>query len=239
MVLTTLMVGYIMFAIWRWPAWWAVPLYLLLRLDLGLFAASTAKLLAGGWLPIAVASVLVAAFSTWRRGRRLMGAKIASEAMPVNLCLKVTAKVHRVPSTAVYLTTVRDGVPPALIHNFKANQVRHQRILLVTVETALTPYVSASERSRWMRSAMAWRALVRHGFFESPGIPKALAASGLVDERTTWFLSRQTLVPTRKPGMARWRERLFSAMVRNAEQPMTFFCLPLNRVMELGSQVEI
>ena len=241
MVLTTLMVGYIIFAIWRWPVWWAAPLYaVLLLLDLGLFAASTTKFLAGGWLPVVIAAGLMVVFSTWRRGRRLIGAKIASEAVPVDMFLKMTAGVHRVPSTAVYLTTLRDGVPPALLHNLKANQVRHERILLVTVETALTPYVAASQRTtvEEIGDGMA-RVLVRYGFFESPDVPRALAATGVADARTTWFLSRQTLIATRKPGMARWRERLFAAMVRNAEQPMTFFCLPINRVVELGSQVEI
>ncbi|WP_438827059.1 KUP/HAK/KT family potassium transporter [Sphingomonas bacterium] len=159
--------------------------------------------------------------------------------MPIELFLTSTAKVHRVPATAIYLTTVRDGVPPALLHNLKANQVRHARILFVTVETALTPYVAAAERlSEAVLGDGVSRIVIRYGFFENPDIPAALReVEGT--ERATYFLSRQTLVPTRKPGMARWREHLFSAMVRNAEQPMTFFCLPINRVVELGSQVEI
>ena len=241
MVLTTLMIGYVIFRVWKWNPLWAVPLYVvLLGLDLGLFAASSTKFLAGGWLPVVIAVGLMLIFSTWHRGRQLVGAKIAAEAMPIDLFLKTTAKVHRVPTTAVYLTTLRDGTPPALLHNLKANQVRHARILLVTVETALEPYVPADERvSETDLGDGLSRVIIRYGFFESPDIPAALATCEVVDARTTYFLSRQTLVPTRKPGMARWREQLFSAMVRNAEQPMTFFCLPLNRLVELGSQVEI
>ncbi len=241
MVLTTLMIGYVIFRIWKWNPLWAVPLYaVLLSLDLGLFAASSTKFLAGGWLPVVIAAVLMIIFSTWHRGRQLVGGKIAADAMPIDLFLKSTSNVHRVPSTAIYLTSLRDGTPPALLHNLKANQVRHQRILLVTVETTFEPYVIAEKRVEHtdLGDGVS-RVLIRYGFFESPDIPTALASVEAVDSRATYFLSRQTLVPTRKPGMVLWRERLFSAMVRNAEQPMTFFCLPINRVVELGSQLEI
>ncbi len=240
MVLTTLMIGFVIFRVWKWNPVWAAPLYaLLLTLDLALFAASATKFLAGGWLPVVIAGLLMAIFSTWYRGRRLIVDKLAADAMPIETFLKATAKVHRVPSTAIYLTTLRDGTPPALLHNLKANQVRHERILLVTVETAFEPYVRDDRVTETDLGEGVSRVLIRHGFFESPDIPAALASIDAVDNRATYFLSRQTLVPTRKPGMARWRERLFSAMVRNAEQPMTFFCLPINRVVELGSQVEI
>ena len=241
MVLTTLMIGYVIFRIWKWNPLWAVPLYaVLLSLDLGLFAASSTKFLAGGWLPVVIAAVLMTIFSTWHRGRQLVGGKIAADAMPIDTFLKSTANVHRVPSTAIYLTSLHDGTPPALLHNLKANQVRHARILLVTVETTLEPYVVAEKRveDTDLGDGVS-RVLIRYGFFESPDIPTALASVEAVDSCATYFISRQTLVPTRKPGMVLWRERLFSAMVRNAEQPMTFFCLPINRVVELGSQVEI
>jgi KUP system potassium uptake protein len=241
MVLTTLMIGFVIFRVWKWNPLWAVPLYaVLLSLDLGLFAASSTKFFAGGWLPVVIASGLMVIFSTWYRGRHLMGRKIAADAMPIDVFLKSTAKVYRVPGTAIYLTTLRDGVPPALLHNLKANQVRHERILLVTVETAFEPYIRAEERTEETDLGDGVkRVLIRYGFFESPDVPAALASIEAADSRATYFLSRQTLVPTRKPGMSLWRERLFSAMVRNAEQPMTFFCLPINRIVELGSQVEI
>ena len=241
MVLTTLMVGFVIFRIWKWNPLYAVPLYaLLLVLDLGLFAASATKFADGGWLPVSIAVVLMTMFATWHRGRKLVAAKLAADSMPVGVFLKSTETVRRVPATAVYLTTVRDGVPPALLHNLKANHVRHERILLVTIETALTPYVAGTARTTLtdLGDGVS-RVLIRYGFFESPDVPAALKGFEGIDGRETYFLSRQTLVPTRKPGMARWREHLFSAMVRNAEQPMTFFCLPINRVVELGSQVEI
>ncbi len=242
MVLTTTMIGFVVFLIWKWPRWWSVPLFgLLLSLDLGLFAASATKFIDGGWLPIAIAAVLIVLFSTWQRGRALLNRRLAAEAMPIDLFLQTTAKAHRVPNAAVYLTSQRDGIPPALLHNLKANQVRHERILLVTVETALTPIVKPDQRIDIIElgDGLA-RVILRYGFAESPDVPAALAAlPNGCDAHTTYFLSRQTLIPSAQPGMSLWREKLFAAMVRNAETPMSFFKLPINRVVELGSQIEI
>lgn len=246
MVLTTLIIGFMIFRVWRWNVFWAGPLYvLLLALDLGLFASSATKFTDGGWLPVSVAIVLILVFSTWRRGRSLLQAQIAAESMSVESFLKSTAGVTRVPATAIYLTANREGVPPAMLHNLKHNLVIHENVLLVTIETALTPWVDPSDRLTVETLGSGFvRAVVRYGFAESPDVPAALAS--LVDQipnfnpiTAGYFLSRQTLVPTRKPGMALWREHLFAAMVRNSETPMSFFKLPPNRVIELGSQIEI
>ncbi len=246
MVLTTLMIGLMVFRVWRWNPIWAVPLYaVLLALDLGLFAASSTKFLDGGWLPVAIALVLVLVFDTWRRGRGLVRDALAAQTMPLPLFLKSSAGVQRVPATAIYLTTSRDGAPPALLHNLKYNLVMHQRVLVVTVETALTPHVADGARlvAETLEAGFS-RVIVRYGFAESPDLPAALAPVLAQDPAynpitTGYFLSRQTLVPSRKPGMALWREHLFAAMVRNAETPMSFFKLPVQQVVELGSQMEI
>ena len=243
MVLTTLMIGFVMLGIWGWNRLWAVPLFaLLLALDLGLFAAAATKFMDGGWLPVAIAIVMMLIFSTWRRGRTLLVRQLKSEIMPVELFQRSCAKVHRVPATAIYLTSDRDGIPPALLHNLKVNHVLHERVLLVTVETALVPEVDPEARltEEELGDGLT-RVLIRYGFAESPDLPAAIAR--LKDPpdpmRSFYFLSRQTLVPTRKPGMQLWREHLFAAMVRNSESSMSFFKLPVNRVVELGSQVEI
>lgn len=246
MVLTTLMIGFVVFRIWRWNPLWAAPIYiLLLALDLGLFAASATKFVDGGWLPVTVALVLVLIFDTWRRGRGLLNRQLAAEAIPLDLFLRSTAKTQRVPATAIYLTSSKDGVPPALLHNLKHNLVLHQRVLLVTIETMLTPLVEDAQRLDVVDLGSGFtRVTVRYGFAEHPDVPQALAPIMESDPACNpitagYFLSRQTLVPTRKPGMALWREHLFAAMVRNAETPMSFFKLPVNRVVELGSQIEI
>ncbi len=246
MVLTTLMIGFMMFRVWRWNPPWAAPLYaLLLALDLGLFAASATKFADGGWLPVTIALALILLFDTWRRGRRLLTARLAEEAMPVDSFLRSTKSVARVPATAVYLTSSREGVPPALLHNLKCNLVLHERVLFVTMETGTAPRVAEGERLtvQDLGGGMT-RVVVRYGFAESPDLPRALAPvldpkPGDGPRLTAWFISRQTLVPSRRPGMARWRDRLFAAMVRNAETPMLFFKLPVDRVVELGTQVEI
>jgi KUP system potassium uptake protein len=245
MVLTTLMIGFVIFRIWRWNRVWAVPLYaILLAIDLSLLAASATKFADGGWLPVAIAVVLVVIFATWRRGRFLLNRMLAADAMPVETFLKSTAKVQRVPATAIYLTSTKEGVPPALLHNLKHNLVLHETVLLVTIETVLTPSVEDTDRITEEELGSGFtRVVIRYGFAESPDVPLALAQlseQSKFDPMTAgYFLSRQTLIPSRKPGMALWREKLFAAMVRNSESPMSFFKLPVDRVVELGSQIEI
>jgi len=243
MVLTTLMIGFVVFRIWRWNPIISVPLYaMLLVLDLGLFAASATKFLDGGWLPITVAAILVLLFTTWHQGRSLLSERVAADAISVDLLLKSTANVQRIPATAVYLTSNRAGVPPALLHNMKANHVLHKRILFVTVETALTPRVDSEARlSEEELGGGMTRVVIRYGFSEAPDVPAALSTlkGGFDPMKASYFLSRQTLVPARRPGMALWREHLFATMMRNSQSPMTYFKLPVNRVVELGSQVEI
>ena len=244
MVLTTLMIGFMVFRVWRWPLIWSVPLFgLLFALDLGLFAASATKFADGGWLPVTIAAVLSLVFATWRRGRALLRANLAADTMPIEPFLASTAGVHRVPATAVFMTSTSDGIPPALLHNLKGNMVLHERVVLLTVETALTPVVADDRRATTTDVGHGFsRVVLRYGFSESPNVPAALAAAdipGFDPARATYFLSRQTLIPTRKAGMPMWQEHLFAGMVRNSETPMSFFNLPTSRVVELGSQVEI
>lgn len=246
MVLTTLIIGFVIFRVWRWPLIWAGPLYgLLLVLDLGLFAASATKFLDGGWLPTLVALMLTFSFATWRKGRVLVARGLAESALPVDLFLRSAGNAVRVPGLAVYLTSSADGVPPALLHNLKHNHVLHERVYLLTVETALTPRVAEGRRADIspLGNGLA-RVTLRFGFMEEPDVPAGLGRLADFDESvdpmtTTYFLSRQIVVPTARRGMALWREHIFAAMARLAATPMSTFHLPTNRVIELGSQVEI
>ena len=245
MVLTTLMIGFILFRVWKYKPWLAAPVYVvLLTLDIGLFAASATKFMDGGWLPVTIAILLVALFNTWRRGAKLVSARAASEAMPVELFLKSVAKVHRVPATAIYLVGNPDGIPPALLHNLKFNQVLHKRIYLVTVETALTPYVTADRRLSVLEIGEGLtRVIVHYGFAESPDVPRALKLLLEADPdynkvATGYFVNRQTLVSTRG-GLPYWRDRLFALMARNALSPVNYYRLPDNRVVELGSRMNV
>ena len=245
MVLTTLMIGFMMFRVWKWNPLWAGPLYaLLLALDLGLFAASATKFLDGGWLPVTIALALVALFLIWSSGKLLLEARIARDAVPIETFIRSIENIHRVPATAVYLASDRAGVPSALLHNLKHNLVVHERVIVVTVQTELTPTVDSEDRLATTDLGHGFsRVVLRYGFAESPNVPRDLEPS-LGDgagkpESTAYFLSRQTLTPGTTRGFALWRNRLFGVLARLAERPMTFFKLPTNRVVEIGSQVEL
>jgi KUP system potassium uptake protein len=243
MVLTTLMIGFVMFRIWHWKLAISVPLFaILLTLDLGLFAASATKFADGGWLPACIAALMVLLFETWRRGRALLSKSLAADATAIPAFLDMTKDVRRIPATAVFLTSNKDGVPPALLHNLKANHVLHERVVLVTIETAFTPRVEPEAQiTEEDCGGGITRVVLRYGFSESPDVPAALARlkEPCTPMKASYFLSRQTLVPSKRPGMALWREHLFAAMMRNSQSPMSYFKLPVNKVVELGSQVEI
>ena len=166
--------------------------------------------------------------------------------MPIKVFISSAANsATRVPGTAVFMTSAPDGVPHALLHNLKHNRVLHERVILLTVRVTDEPYFP--EADRFMHEALGHgfhRVILRYGFMEEPDVPaclKLLHTCGpdfrMMD--TSFFLSRQTLLASERPGMAIWREKLFSWMLRNAESAMEFFRLPTNRVVELGSQIEI
>jgi len=152
---------------------------------------------------------------------------------------------HRAPGTAIFLTSDPDVAPVALMHNLKHNKVLHERVIILTVVTDDVPHLPPEEGVSVIASGEGfYRVRLRHGFMEDVDIPAALSAfdgaGGPINGfETSYFLSRQTLIASSKPGMAIWREKLFSWMLRNAESAMEFFRLPTNRVVELGSQVEI
>jgi KUP system potassium uptake protein len=156
-----------------------------------------------------------------------------------------TQSMKRVPGTAIFLSSTHDGVPPSLLHNVKHNKILHERVVILNVKTDAVPHLEHESRFEVEpMGANFYRITIYHGFMEEVDIPvsmKAITICGapFAITDTSYFLSRQTLIPSARPGMAIWREKLFAWMVRNAESPMAFFKLPTNRVVELGSQVEI
>jgi KUP system potassium uptake protein len=253
MVLTTLIMGFVIFRVWRLPLIWAGPLYaVLLAFDLALFGASATKIPDGAWLPLLIAAALMLLFTTWARGRTLLAKRLADEALPLGDFLRGTANVLRVPGLAIYFTRDQGGVPTALLHSLKHHHVLHQRVLLLTIRTALLPHVKHVYRLHFeevapgvaggVASGVA-RATLTFGFRDEPNVPKALGFLPLAwqeDEmRTSYVLGRQILVHAARPGMSLWRETLFAAMVRLSGSAMEYYRLPPGRVVELGSQVEI
>lgn len=247
MLIDTLLVGVLVLNIWRWPAWWAVPLLGLFALvDFAYFASNLTKVPDGGWFPLVVGLVGFTGLTTWARGRALMQDRLRDSAMPIEVFIKsAAAAATRVPGTAVFMTTSPVGVPQALLHNLKHNKILHERIMILTVVIEEVPYVSDEDRIgvRELGGGF-YRIMIRYGFMQEIDIPAVLktvenCGPKLKMMETSFFLSRQTLLASDKPGMALWREHLFSWMMRNAESAMDFFKLPTNRVVELGSQVEI
>lgn len=234
--------------LWHWGAMKTLALCsLFFGLELAFVIANLAKIPHGGWVPLTVALVVFTLMSTWKSGRTLLGERLRAGSLPMTLFLDDVAAnpPHRVSGTAVFLAGNAEGTPLALLHNLKHNKVLHKRVVIMTLATADSPHVDPED---WLRVEPLkegfFRVRAYYGFMEEPDVPEVMAecaAKGLkfVAEDTTFFLSRETIIPSAKPGMWLWRERLFAYMSRNAQRATAFFRLPANRVVELGMQIEI
>ena len=237
----------VLFSLWKWPSWVAVPLLaLFFVVDIAYFGANLLKVPEGGWFPLLIGIIAFTFLTTWSRGRRLLAVQLQRDEVPAEVFIASAAQsAYRVPTTAVFLTSRPEGVPHALLQNMKHNRVIHDRSIFLRVEIANRPYVPPEERSHVEDLGHGfYRVTLRRGFMEEMNVPAALKrvegiGGPLHPNETSFFLSRQTPLATELKGMAIWRERLFAWMVRNAESPMEFFCLPSDRVVELGSQVKI
>lgn len=247
MFITACMLGVMTFAVWKWhPLVATVVTGAFLVIDGLYFASNVTKIPDGGWFPLLVAAIVFILLTTWAGGRRLVRNRLLEDAMPVDLFIGSAGdRVRRVAGTSVFLTSAAEGVPPSLLHNLKHNHVLHERVVLLTVETEPVPHIAPENRIGVTDLSHGFfRVIVRYGFMDEIDIPEELAtittAGGPFKAmETSYFLARQTLIASSRPGMAIWREKLFAWMVRNAESAMEFFKLPSNRVIELGSQVEI
>lgn len=247
MMIDTILIGFVMFLLWRWHvAVVALVAGSLLMLDIAFFAANAIKIPDGGWFPIAMGLVSFTVLTTWRLGRRLVGEEMVKQSIPMRTFLDAFGEeIHRVNGTAVFMTSNKEGVPTALLHNLKHNQVLHERVFLVTVETSNTPTVPDLERM-YMHSMGKgfYRIIIRYGFMEDPNIPGALEECKKYGQpldmmETSFFLSRETIVPSFAHGLAPWRSKLFALMSKNATSATDFFKIPTNRVVELGTQMTI
>jgi KUP system potassium uptake protein len=248
MAIDTVLAFVLMRKLWHWPLWIALPLLLVfLTIDLSFFSANAIKLFQGGWFPIVVAIVLFVLLVTWKRGRKLLLERLSPGAIPIEPFIQsVTAHPPtRVPGTAVFLTAASEGVPHALLHNLNHNKVLHERIVLLTVNVSDIPHVPDEDQIEVQSlGPNFYRVVVHYGFKDEPDVPRALelaSAKGLKFRmmETSFFLSRQTLIPKVGPGMALWQEKLFALMSRNASSATTFFKIPANRVVELGTRIEL
>jgi KUP system potassium uptake protein len=248
MVITVTLLYVVMTERWGWPKPAAmVVMMVFLVIDLAFFGANALKILQGGWVALAVALAIFIMMTTWKTGRRLVAERLAARAVPLDEFLATVEAVQpvRVPGTAVFMTAQPAGTPPALAHNLRYNKVLHERVVVLTVATAQVPHVPPGERlSVQPLGRGLFNLRVQYGFMEDPNVPEALqqaSQQGLhIDlDDTTYFLGRETIIVTRRRGMAIWREKLFVVMARNAVRATAFFRLPTERVVELGVQVEM
>ena len=248
MAIDTILAYFVVTTLWKWSKWIAAPLAIaFLCIDLTFFSANSVKLVQGGWFPIAVAIVLFTLFTTWYRGRQILHRQLAPGAIGVEPFIEsITAHPPtRVPGTAVFLTTATEGVPHALLHNLNHNKVLHERVVLLTVKTQEIPHVAREDRVEVKPlSGDFYRITVYYGFKDQPDVPAALELAGAQGldfnmMETSFFLSRQTLVPKLGKDMSIWREKIFAVMSRNASSATGFFNIPANRVVELGARVEL
>jgi len=248
MVITTLLAFVVMRTIWKWSLTRAVLVAGgFLVVDLAFLGSNLLKIREGGWLPLAVGLAGYLVMSTWRRGRELLGARL-EEVSPSLEDLRETIAATapaRVSGTAVFMTGNPAGTPPTALLNLKHNRVLHERVVLLTIVTEETPRVPRSERIEVIRLGEPfWRVVLRYGFMQEPNVPAALRLcerKGLrIDpDEVVYFLGRETLLATERPGMPLWREKLFALIARNAVGPATAFGLPVGQIVELGAQIEL
>lgn len=248
MVMTTVMFYVMCREVWGWSLVRTVSsVVAFLILDLMFFGANALKIRHGGWVPLAMAVAIYVVMTTWKRGREILSKRMLEKTVPLKLLLADLAAEPpiRVPGTAVFMYGSADGTPPALIHNLAHNKVLHEKVVFLTVATEDVPNVVQAQRVTVKRIGKGFHSVVaRYGFTEDPDIADVLDGCKTQDlnipiEGTTFFLGRETVIASDRPGMAIWRERLFSFMSRNALRATAFFKIPPNQVFEVGSQVEL
>ena len=243
----TVLISVVLFSLWKWPRWKAIPLLVIFfAIDVALFRREPDEGPAGRLVPAARRRHCLHLAHHLGEGPQADDRPNGRSGLPIEVFIKSAAtSATRVPGTAVFMTTSMTGVPHALLHNLKHNKVLHERVMLLTVRIEDVPFVIGERRMETKDyGAGFYRIIVRYGFMEEIDVPSALRQVKTCGPEfkmmdTSFFLARQTLIASARPGMAIWREKLFAWMLRNAESAMEFFKLPTNRVVELGSQVEI
>ena len=248
MLIDSILIFVVMRRLWNWPTWAALLIAAPLTLiDLAFLASNSLKIPDGGWFPLVIGAVVFMLLTTWKRGRSVLMDRLSEDALPLDdfiQSIELSPPI-RVDGTAIFMTSTLDRVPHALLHNLKHNKVLHQRVVFLTVLMRDTPFVKESERIEIRTLGCDFYQFVAwYGFKEDPDVPALLEESGrrgfaFEMMETSFFVSRETLIPTAAPGMAIWRERLFASMSKNAVKASEFFQIPTNRVVELGTQIEL
>ena len=248
MVITTTLFAVVAWKLWKWPLWGVLALCgVFVTIDLSFWLANIVKIPHGGWFPVIVAIAVFTLMTTWKTGRGVVAQRLRRQTVPFDSFFGSIQRDPpiRVPGTAVFMYSNPAGTPPALLHNLKHNKVLHEKVVILNVRTNDLAHVTPAERVEASDIGNGfYRVLIRYGFMDEPDIPDALMripseVLKLDPMQVTYFLGRENLIASPKPGMARWRETLFAWMSRNAQAATTYFRLPPNRVVELGAQIEL
>ncbi len=247
MFIDTLLLSFVVLLAWKIPRWQGIAiLVVFLIVDISFLGANLTKIPDGGWFPLFAGLGLFVLLTTWKRGRQLVRDGQARDAIPVETFLSsLSPKITRVQGAAVYMSGNSQGVPHALLHNLKHNKVLHELNVFMTMQIEEVPRLDNEEALEVTElSEGFYRVVYHYGFLQDPDVPRALRLAGNRGLKcnmmqTSFFLGRETIIPSVRPGMAIWRESLFAWMTRNATSAMDFFEIPANRVVELGSQIEI
>ena len=248
MVVTTILLAVVQRDRWKWGmgSVAAFAAFFLL-IDLSFWGANIVKVPNGGWFPLVVGAAVFVVMTTWKKGRQILARRLTEATLPWDFFVKDMAMTppQRIPGTAVFMYGNPEGTPPALLHSLKHYRVLHETVVLLTIGTAEVPHVTAEERATVENLGHGFfRIVLEYGFMDEPDVPVALArvrteGLDLSPARTSFFLGRETLIASGRPGMTPWREHLFALMSRNARTATSFFGLPPDRVVELGAQIEL
>ena len=248
MICTTLLLYVVAKNVWKWS--WAKTISILtvfLIIDFAFFSASIIKTADGGYVPLLIAAVFYVMMLTWRKGRQILSERLKNSVVSLDKFLEQMRSHHlaRVPGVAIYMVNDPETTPPSMVHNVKHNKVLHEKVIILSISTKQVPVVAEGERMKFEKvEGCIFRAVAKYGFMESPDIVDIVGRmkqQGLdVDlAKITFFLGRETLIASDRPGMAMWREHLFSFMARNAQRATAYFNIPADQVIEVGIQVEL
>jgi KUP system potassium uptake protein len=248
MVIDSVMLFFVAWKLWKWPLWKAVGVIIpLMLIEQAFFVANIVKVFEGGWFPIMVGGTVVLVVLTWVKGAGILAKETRKNEADLDwLIRKLESKPpHRVPGTAMFLTSDPTAAPTALLHNLKHNRVLHERNIILTIKTSDSPRVPNSERMEIEKVSDGFtRVIATFGFMESPSVPKVMALCRRKDlnidaAATSFFLSRRSLRPTVRSQMPAWQERLFILIAGSAQDATSYFQIPTDRVVEVGTQVQV